>query len=1207
MLATLPSVKIKTPFAKGNVITYQDKFMKKKLLCNDDRLLYALSRFFRIMKLTTFLILIALVSVQAKVSAQAGALNIKVSDTTVKDVLREIEDQSEFFFMYNDQKVDVQRKVDINLSHKTIEEVLENLFENSGTKYVIKNRQIVLFKDKASEATNPIPGNSNQSIKTVKGTVTDTSGLPLPGVTIAIKGTTQGTITDPEGQYTLSGLPEKATLIFSFVGMKMKEVPVTQTTINVSLEEEAIGLEEVVAIGYGTVRKKDITGSVASVKGEDLAAIPVASAAEAITGKLAGVQVLSTEGSPDAEMRIRVRGGGSITQDNSPLFIVDGFPVNSISDIAPSDIQSIDVLKDASSTAIYGSRGANGVIIVSTKTGEEGKMTVSYNAYGGYKRIAKKLSVLDPYDYVKSQYEYAVLDNDIDDLNSYERYFGSYQDIDQYIGQKGNNWQEQVYGRTGEVFNHDLSIRGGSKKMMYSFSYAHMDEKAIMIGSSFKRDNLSLKLNHNPNDKVQLAFSMRYSDTEVTGGGANEQNEISSADSRLKYSVTYSPIPLSGLTSDATDEEVSNYLINPITATNDNDRNQQRKNYNMAGSFSWEIFKNFQLKTEVGLDNYYTNNNRFYGTTTYYVKNIPAAENQGLPAVILSDRKQERFRNTNTFNYNFKDLLGDGHNLKLLIGQETIETKNQELTTTVHGFPELFSSEEAFKLTSQGVAYETDNYFSPNDKLLSFFGRANYDYQSKYILTATFRADGSSKFSKGHRWGYFPSAAAAWRISEEGFLKDQATWLDDLKLRYSLGTAGNNNIPSGQMVQSFVSNSTSWIDGFTSYWSASKNMANPDLKWETTVTQNVGLDYTLLNGKLNGSVEVYLNKTKDGLIQFPVAGTGYDYQYRNMAETQNKGIEFSLNAVLLDKKDYGLNCTFNIGFNKNTIKSLGLMDNFGYSSGWASTEIGNDFFIYEGGSLGEMIGYVSDGRYEVSDFSGYDTDSETWTLKEGVADASSVVGDLRPGMMKLKDISGDDHMIDQDDQKIIGNANPINTGGFTLNGYAYGFDFSAVFNWSYGNDIYNANKIEYTTQTPRYPYRNLISMMEDGNRWINVNQADGSLVNDPEQLASMNENTSMWSPYMDRYVFSDWAVEDGSFLRLNTLTVGYTLPKSLTQKMNIKSLRFYVTGHNVWLWTNYSGFDPEVSTRRNTALTPGVDYSAYPRSRQIVFGLNLNF
>lgn len=1044
---------------------------------------------------------------------------------------------------------------------------------------------------------------------TVRGKVTDASnGEGIPGANVVVKGTTTGTITDVSGNYSLTAPSANSTLVFTFIGYTTQELAVgNRTEVNVALQPATIGLEEVVAIGYGTVKKKDITGSVASVRGDDLRAIPVSSAAEAITGKMAGVQITSTEGSPDAEIRIRVRGGGSITQDNSPLYIVDGFPVNSINDISPSDIQSIDVLKDASSTAIYGSRGANGVIIITTKTGQEGKTSVNYNSYYGLKRIAKTLDVLDPEDYVSWQYEYAMLRYGAKNLNSYQKFFGAYQDLDLYAGQPMNNWQEQVYGRLGHVFNHDISVRGGTGKMTYSFNYAHIDEKAIMIGSDFKRDNISFKLNHKANEKVELAFNMRYSGTEINGGGANEQNEASSADSRLKHSVTFAPMPLSGLTTDDTDEEIASYLVNPIKATYDNDRFQKRKNYNVAGSISWEALKNLTLKSEVGLDNYYYNDNRFYGLTTYYINNAPAAENQGKPAVILRDSKEERFRNTNTLNYDFKKILGEDHTLKLLLGHEMLIAQSQELTSVVHGFPRLFTSTEAFKLTNQGVAHSTENFYSPDDKLLSFFSRLNYDYQSKYIVAATFRADGSSKFSEGNRWGYFPSVALAWRASGEEFMQGTSTWLNDLKLRFSFGSAGNNRIPAGQMAQTFVSGSTSWMNGFDSFWSASKTMANPDLKWETTYTRNIGLDYVLFKSRINGSFEVYLNTTEDLLIAFPVSGTGYDTQYRNMGETENKGVELSLNAIAIEKKNYGLNFSFNIGFNRNKIKSLGMMDDFGAETGWASTDIGTDFWIAKGGSVGKMYGYVSDGRYEVSDFTGYDATAGKWILKEGIADATAIVGKLAPGKMKLKNLEGDNNLINVADRTIIGDANPLHTGGFTINGYAYGFDLTAVFNWSYGNDIYNANKIEYASSTERYQYRNMITLMGAGERWTNIDPATGQLVTDPATLAAMNSNTTQWSPYMTRFVFSDWAVEDGSFLRLSTLSLGYTIPSTLSKKLNIQNLRFYATGYNVAILTNYSGFDPEVSTRRKTALTPGVDYSAYPRSRQLVFGLNLNF
>ena len=1043
---------------------------------------------------------------------------------------------------------------------------------------------------------------------TVKGTVKDKTGETVIGASVVEKGnTSNGTITDIDGNYTIS-VPANATIVFSYVGMTTQEASVKgKTQIDIVMEDDAQALEEVVVIGYGSVKKKDLTGSVATVSSDVLAAIPVASATEALTGKMAGVQITTTEGSPDAEMKIRVRGGGSITGDNTPLFIVDGFPVESISDIPASDIEDITVLKDASSTAIYGSRGANGVILVTTKSGKEGKINVSYNAYYSWKKIAKTLDVLDPYDYAKWQYEQALLRGN-SYVEDYESYFGSYEDLDMYKNIPYNDWQDLTFGRTGNTFNHNLSITGGSEKIKYAFSYSHMNDKAIMEGSDYKRDNFSLKLNTKPVKNVTLDFSIRYSETNIGGGGANDVSSTYDSDKRLKYSVIYTPIPLENMDSSAgsSDDDLGN-LYHPLTAISDNDRDQERKTLNMSGSFGWEIFKNFKFKTELGYDDYRNDDLRFYGLTTYYVKNVPSAENQNLPAIQIANTNRHKFRNTNTISYDFSDLFkGDSHHLNAMIGHEWIITKSSKLTNIVHGFPETFTAADAWKLTSMGTPFSIDNFYDPDDKLLSYFGRINYDYQSKYLLSATFRADGSSKFAAGNQWGYFPSAAVAWRVSSENFMEGTKEWLDDLKLRFSYGTAGNNNIPSGQMVQTYSNSATSWINGFSNYWAPSKTMANPDLKWETTITRNLGLDFTVLGGKLNGTIEAYLNTTTDLLIQFPVGGTGYDTQYRNMGKTENKGIEASINWTIVNKKDWGVSFNANIGFNKNTIKDLGMMNDFGAETYWASSEIGNDFWIAKGGSVGQMYGYRSDGRYEASDFVGYDAATDSWILKEGVVDASAVVGKIRPGSMKLKNIDGsEDNKVTTDDREIIGDANPLHTGGFGISAYAYGFDLSANFNWSFGNDVYNANKIEFT-QTGKYQYRNMTSEMADGKRWTNL-RADGTLSTDLEELAAMNANTTMWSPLTDRMIFSDWAVEDGSFLRLNTLTLGYTLPKSLLSKVKIQNLRFYVTGYNLFCLTSYTGYDPEVSTIRKTNLTPGVDYSAYPKSRQFVVGVNLNF
>lgn len=1050
------------------------------------------------------------------------------------------------------------------------------------------------------------------SAQTIKGNVKDSNGEPVIGATVLEKGTkNNATVTDIDGNFSIK-LTGNNPLQISYIGMKTKTVETAgKSTINVKLEDETTNLEDLVVIGYGSVRRKDLTGSVATVNSEALAAVPVASVTEALTGKMAGVQITTTEGSPDADVKIRVRGGGSITQSNDPLLIVDGFPVESISDIPATDIEDITVLKDASSTAIYGSRGANGVILVTTKSGKSGKVNVSYNAYYSWKKVAKKMDVLSPYDYAKWQYELALLKNE-NDLSSYTDYFGNYEDMDLYRNVEANDWQDIVYGRTGNTFNHNVNITGGTETVKYAFSYAHMNDKAIQIGSNYKRDNFSLKLNTKPTKNTTLDFQARYSDTDIRGGGANDATGVYDSDKRLKYAVIYTPIPLANLDESAgTDDDFGN-LYNPVESQYDNDRKKERKTLNFAGAFGWEVFKNFKIRTEFGYDNYNQYDQRFWGTTTYYVKNVPASGNHNKPAIRLTDTNRHRFRNSNTISYDFSKLIKNtDHSLNFMVGHEYIITKERENMNEVHGFPEDYTAEQAWKLSSQGTPYTIDDNYSADDKLLSFFGRVNYNFKDRYLLTATFRADASSKFSEENRWGYFPSAAVAWRISSEPFMKSTQNWLDDLKLRLSYGTAGNNNIPTGQLSQMYESKATSWINGFTQYWAPSKIMANPDLKWETTITRNIGLDFTLFKGKLSGSIEAYLNTTKDLLIQFPVAGTGYDTQYRNMGETENRGVEFSFTWHAIDKKNWGIDLYGNLGVNKSEIKSLGSMQDFGKNTAWASTEIGQDYWIAVGGQVGEIRGYQLAGRYELDDFKGYDAATKTWKLKEGVPDASPIIGTVRPGSIKLVDQPTEEGgvgngVIGDEDNVIIGNVNPDVYGGFGLNAHAYGFDLSANFNFSIGNQVYNANKIEYTS-TSKYQYRNMIDIMADGKRWTNLDPETGMLCNDPVRLAELNANTTMWSPYMSKFVLTDWAVEDASFLRLNTLTLGYTLPQSLTKRVGINSLRFYCTAYNVFTITGYSGYDPESDCIRKDALTPGVDYSGYPRSRSFVIGLNLNF
>ena len=1041
---------------------------------------------------------------------------------------------------------------------------------------------------------------------TIKGVVTDETGEPLIGAGVVVEGTTIGTITGIDGDYTLTVPADAVNLVFSFIGLSDQTVPIAgQTVINVTLKEDSTFLDEVVVVGYQTVKRRDLLGAVASVGSEKLTEQPVTTVSQALSGKMAGVSVVTTEGDPDADIKIRVRGGGSITQDSSPLYIVDGFPVESINDIPSSEIQSIDVLKDAFSTAIYGSRGANGVVIVTTKSAEKGqRVSVKFNTYYGLKKMANADAIvaMDPANFVKFQYE---LGKVRDNLNTnYYHYFGPFYDMDLYTGLTGNDWIQAVFGNIGSTFSADFSVSGSGDNVNWTLGYAHMGDEAIMSGSNYFRDNLNFKANFKTSDRTSIDANVRYSNVNVRGSGANGINDTgtTSGNGRLKHAVSYTPIPLASAIVGEDEEQDYGDNAPPLLSVADNDSRRIRTTWNANAAFNWEIVDNLRLKIEGGLEKYNQTDDRFYGLTTYYVANNSTVKNT--PSNQHKESFRTKYRNTNTLNYDFANVLGSDHNLTVLLGEEFTLTKSNLLTMMVDGLNASYDAEMAWNFLSSGTPASTNNYYDPDDKLLSFFGRVNYDFKHRYSIGATLRADGSSKFAPGHRWGYFPSAAASWTISNEPWMDNAHSWLDQLKLRYSFGTAGNNNIPSGQILKQYGATVTAWLSQSNNYWMAGKIMNNPDLTWETTITHNVGLDFSLFQSRLSGSIEVYQNTTKDLLINFPITGSGYDSQYRNLGSTRNRGAELTLNMPLVSKKDFSLNIGGNIAYNQNRVTDLGGLKSITAQSYWASTEIGDDYIVEVGQPLGNMYGYVSDGMYSPDEFT---WNGSKWVLNEGVVDNSAVIGAqyLLPGAMKLKDLTGDGK-VTVADRKVIGNATPDFTGGFNFSGYLYGFDFSANFNYMVGNQVYNANKVEFTSSR-KFSNRNLINMMDVDKRWSNIDWTTGEIISDAATLKQVNAGKTMWTPTIGTAVFSDWAVEDASFLRLQSATIGYTLPEELTKKVHLRRARVYVTGTNLFCLTKYSGYDPEVDTRRATPLTPGVDYSAYPKSIGFVAGVNLTF
>ena len=787
-------------------------------------------------------------------------------------------------------------------------------------------------------------GVSAQTI-TVKGNVKDTTGEPIIGASVVEKGnTTNGTITDLDGNYSIK-VPSKATLTISYIGMKTQDIAVKgQSQINVTLSDDTQALDEVVVIGYGTVAKKDLTGSVSSVSAKQIAAIPVSSASEALQGKMAGVSITTTEGSPDADVKIRVRGGGSLSQDNSPLYIVDGFPVSSISDIAPTDIQSVDVLKDASSTAIYGARGANGVIIITTKSGQEGKIQVNLGASFGVRKVTKMVDVLNPYEYVLWQQE----------IDQEGMKYGMFDDLDIYKSMKGTDYQDEIFGRTGNQQQYNVSVSGGNKDTKFSVSYAHNEEKSIMLGSGFSKENINAKLNTNINKWLTMDFNARFSYQTIDGiSGGADANESSAANSLISRSVIYKPVEeINTTSSDSDDDEnVNNAQYNPLERLNATYKKQTRLQQNYNVGLNWKPIKGLTFRSEFGYGWRYNNTDQVWG--------VEATSNSkygyyGQPQALLNKVVNKNWRNANTVTYDTK-FLNNTHKLNVMLGHEVSSSYDHETINTSVAFSKYMTISDVLSGMSNGTALPTSTYIGFKDNLLSFFGRVNYTIQDKYLMTFTMRADGSSKFSKGNQWGYFPSLALAWRISDEAWMERSKEWLSNLKLRLSVGTAGNNRIKSGAINSTFSLAETSDKNIYFNETSAvvlqhASNLSNPDLKWETTLTRNLGIDFGFWNNRLSGSIDAYWNTTKDLLMNATIpSSTGFSTQYKNFGQTSNKGIELALDAVIVDTKDFGLNANFNISYNRAKIDKLAGGQTW-QSSNWGGKPAGqNDFFIEEGG------------------------------------------------------------------------------------------------------------------------------------------------------------------------------------------------------------------------------------------------------------------
>jgi TonB-linked SusC/RagA family outer membrane protein len=1052
----------------------------------------------------------------------------------------------------------------------------------------------------------------------IKGRVTSDDNRGLPGITVTIKGTKTAAVTDANGNYhiTITGNP---TLVFTSVGYVAYEVgTANKTEVNVSLTQEVKTGEDVVVIGYQSVKRKNLLASVSSVSAKDLKDIPINSAAEALNGRLAGVTATTAEGSPDADIRIRVRGGMSITGDNSPLYVIDGIQMeNALSVISPQDIQSIDVLKDAAATAIYGARGANGVIVITTKSGRSGKARVNYNGFMGFKELAKTLDVLDPYDYVIYQSERSRGSGT--DSTNFVTNFGAWADLEKYKSVPAVNWQDEAFGRTGFLQTHNLSVGGGGKKITYNLGYTYNGDKAVVLNSSYRRYIFSFKGEYKITNFLKLGVSTRYNNQTVFGSGVSDTKGTSY--NRLRNAVKYRPFLSNGQDIDDVDPLADPNpgnglgLINPVRLASAEYRSKSTSAYNGSAYLTINFLKNFSFRSTFGYDRNKLIDRQFSDTLTPYSVITGGAK----PIAGLDTVTKVTYTNSNVLTYTVNNFKGK-HDITVLVGEETYDLRTESHSSLFRNYPTFTPAQAAFVKTSLGIPFT--GYPKMNKTRytnLSFFGSVDYSFMDKYLFGFKMRADGASKFAPGKQWGYFPAGSVAWRVKNEKFMEG-VSFFNDLKFRAGYGIVGNNRINDYLFLTSFANDGRYFYginnNAVIAYYSG--GLVNENLKWESTVNRNFGVDMTIFNRRIDLSVDYYDNSSKDLLLNVPVASTyGYSTQLQNVGKTSNKGVEVQLNAAIL-QKSHGLNwnANFNISFNKNKVVALGLNQlSFFPGTSWFGANPA-DYIEKIGYPVGSMFGFITDGFYTVDDFD-YNATSRVYTLKTGVVNNTNATGPVQPGTIKFRDLNGDGVVDVDHDRTIIGNPTPKFSGGLNQQFTLGNWDASVFVNFSYGNDVYDANKIEFTNGYINNT--NMLDFMKDRwkvvtptgqtAQWVVGSGATAVVYGIPkEELRALNANAKIWQPVRGSAAFypNSWAIEDGSFLRFNNVTIGYTFPDKALNALKMSKIRLYFTANNLAIITNYSGYDPEVSVRSNP-LTPGLDYSAYPKSRSFIFGINATF
>lgn len=1042
---------------------------------------------------------------------------------------------------------------------------------------------------------------SAQAQQTVTGKITDSSGAPLTGATVTYEGTNIGTSADKNGVYTIKAVQD-GELTFAFFGMKPQTIPVGgRTVINVQLESDDIYIDDVVIIGYGELNRRDLTGSVSSIKSEDIMRSGSNNVFGALQGQVPGLSITSQSGEPGSGFSIKIRGNNSINAGTTPLFVIDGMQMDlSSSEVAhssatgsgtydplsfinPADIESIDVLKDASATAIYGARGANGVVIITTKSGAANidKTVVTLDASVGVSFVPKYLDMINGQEYINYRFargDYGYTGYGVDTDNDGE--VDTPLDATPY---KQYDWQKLLY-RPAVTQNYNASVSAMvGKKTSILASLGYLNQDGLIINNNYERYTGRLKADHHINKKLSVGMSVNYGRNISNGAVASGGGSLGSSG---LIQLIYLERPIELYTDADTDYSLGyTSLLDMVSAETYRKTVYSRTAGNAY--LNWEIIPDLKLRVQAAGNQSNSLLREFYSVKSRWGRSRNGYGRQ---------QSVDSYGWNASAQLNYKKTWNEAHNFDAMLGGELSAYQIENFSLSAMDF--LDDSTGAFNL-SKGGNIEAPSQSVSKSTLMSAFMRMNYNYKQRYYLTFNMRADGSSKFYPGHRWGYFPSASVAWRINEESFLKS-ADWLDNLKLRASAGITGNDRVSTYAALALMTVNYYA-INGQEVMGMAPSSSANSNLKWETTYQYNIGLDVGLFGGRVNLSGDIYYKDTRDMLYRAVLsAQTGFTEQWQNLGRVDNKGLEIALNTHNIERPNFSWSTNISFDMSRNKVRDIGGVSytSVNISNGILTNDISR---IMVGQPIGVGYGYVWDGNYQLDDFiitdrygnvfpssvvTSDNMKSFTYTLKDGVTRINSMT--VQPGDRKYKDLTGDNE-VTAEDRQVISNSNPKFTMsmGNTLN--FYNFDLTFFFEGVYGRDIMNEFKIRSESGLSGSTHFNALRREAWKGHWTPEN---GS-----QTYSRLLNQSNTW--------VSSYCVEDGSFIRFKTLALGYTFNSKALQRVRIKSIRLYASVDNIWVWTKYGGMDPDVSS--SNVLFTGFDRMSYPKARTFTFGINANF